>query len=82
MQSQQGFQVWDVLQKVSGQLRLGGMGSVAGIDLNAAFRVGEVLGYDLAALAELMPYAERGLISGMRLLADRNNSAKSGDYAD
>jgi hypothetical protein len=40
-------------------------GAVIGIDLVAALRLGEALGHDLQALAELLPAGEAGLVKAM-----------------
>jgi hypothetical protein len=53
------------LQNASGQLRLGGMGGVAGIDMTAALKMAEAMGYDLRIAAELLPYGERGLVAAL-----------------
>ncbi len=57
----EGWQAWDVILRCSGQLRMAGFG-VAGVDMEAALKVGEALGYDLHALAELLPSCESGLV--------------------
>jgi hypothetical protein len=47
-------------------------GAAIGLDLAACLHLGAALGDDQAALAELMPAAEAGLIEGLnRRLADR-----------
>jgi hypothetical protein len=38
------------------------MGGVTGIDLVAALSIGRSLGYDIEALAELLPFGEAGMI--------------------
>ncbi|MDJ0685400.1 MAG: hypothetical protein QNJ84_11915 [Alphaproteobacteria bacterium] len=63
--SEEGAQAWDVLLKCAGQLRLGGMGGVAGLDLGAAFTMASALGYDRKAMALLLPAAERGLVAAL-----------------
>jgi len=60
----EGWQAWDVILRCSGQLRTASFG-VTGLDMNAALKVGEALGYDLAALSELLPPCESGLISAI-----------------
>lgn len=59
-----GWQAWDVLTRASSQLRIA-PGAVIGIDLVAALRLGEILGHDLQALAELLPAGEAGLVKAM-----------------
>jgi hypothetical protein len=67
----EGWQAWDVALKSASQLRAV-PGAAIGLDLGAGLRLGESLGYDLAALAELLPAAETGLIEGLnRRLSDR-----------
>ena len=69
--SLEGWQAWDVALKTASQLRAI-PGAAIGLDLTACLRVGDALGYDPAALAELMPAVEAGLIEGLnRRLADR-----------
>jgi hypothetical protein len=53
-----------VLTRSGGQLRIV-PGAVIGIDLVAALRLGEALGHDLQALAELLPAGEAGLVKAM-----------------
>jgi hypothetical protein len=38
---------------------------VIGLDLAAALRIGEALGHDLQALAELLPAGEAGLVKAL-----------------
>lgn len=59
-----GWQAWDVLLRCSGQLRVV-PGAVIGIDFGAAFAIGQALGYDALALAELLPAAEAGMVSAI-----------------
>ena len=59
-----GWQAWDVLTRCAGQLRLG-QGAVIGLDLAAAFRLGEALGHDPGPLAELLPAGEAGMLSAL-----------------
>ena len=49
--------------KASGQLRLGGMGGVAGIDMGVTLKMAATLGYDARAAVELIPAAERGMVA-------------------
>lgn len=50
--------------RCSGQLRVV-PGAVIGLDLAAALRLGEALGHDLQALAELLPAGEAGLVKAL-----------------
>ncbi|MFZ1415829.1 MAG: hypothetical protein WAS73_14815 [Defluviicoccus sp.] len=61
-----GWHAWDVILRCSGQLRLAPQaGIVIGIDLTAALSLGAALGYDVHALAELLPAAEAGLVTAL-----------------
>ena len=40
-------------------------GGVSGLDFAAAFACGQALGYDLVALAELLPAAEAGMVAAI-----------------
>ena len=61
-----GWQAWDVLTRCSGQLRFAPNGTVVlGLDLAAALSLGCALGYDMGALAELLPAAEAGLVAAI-----------------
>ena len=59
-----GWQAWDVLLRCSGQLRIVA-GAVIGLDLGAALCLGEALGHDRRALAELLPAGEAGLLAAL-----------------
>lgn len=45
-----------------------------GLDLAAAFTVGEALGYDARGLAEFLPDLEAGLVAGIKSEIDRLRS--------
>jgi hypothetical protein len=72
--SRQEHEAWDVLLACQGQLRLAPSGHVIGIDVDAALRMAEARGCDVAVLSELLPAAEAGLIEtlcGDRVRDDR-----------
>jgi hypothetical protein len=61
-----GWQAWDVFGRGAGQLRLAPNGTgVLGLDLGALLALGIALGYEPAALAELLPAAEAGAVAGV-----------------
>lgn len=66
----EGVQVWDLALRVSGQLRLGPMGGVVGIDLGAALAVGAALGIDGMAVAELLPVIETRMVKALNKRED------------
>ena len=53
-----------MLLRCSGQIRAV-PGAVLGIDFGAAFTIGQALGYDAGALAELLPAAEAGMVAAL-----------------
>ena len=59
-----GWQAWDVLMRCSGQIHAV-PGAALGLDFGAAFAIGQALGYDLVALAELLPAGESGMIAAI-----------------
>jgi hypothetical protein len=71
-QSVEGWEVWDVLERCAGQLRVGPGGPI-GLDFGAVFALGAALGYDRAGLAELLPSAESGLMRGFAKLRSQQN---------
>jgi hypothetical protein len=67
-----GWQTWDILLRIAGQLRFAPNGAVLGIDMGIALKIADVLGYDITALADLLPEAEAGLLEGLaRLRTER-----------
>ena len=65
-----GWQAWDVLLRCSGQIRVI-PGAAVGLDFTAALAVAAALGYDAAALAELLPAAEAGMIAAINERMER-----------
>jgi hypothetical protein len=63
--SRQEHEAWEVLLACQGQLLLAPSGHVVGIDMNAALKIGAARGADLAALSELLPAAEAGLVEAL-----------------
>ena len=59
-----GWEVWDVLERCAGQMRIGPAGPVA-LDFMAVFEMSGALGHSRKALAEFLPAAEAGLIRGL-----------------
>lgn len=52
-------------ERCRGQVRLAPSGVVIGLDLPAALTLGDALGYDRTALAELLPAIELGMVAGI-----------------
>jgi hypothetical protein len=63
--SRQEHEAWDVLLACQGQLRLAPSGHVVGIHVDTVLKIGAARGADLAALSELLPAAEAGLIEAV-----------------
>ena len=67
-QTLEGWQVWDLVQRLGGQVRLvaGGQGgAVTGWDMSAAFQLGAALGVSPAAIGELLPAIEAVMVRKM-----------------
>jgi hypothetical protein len=60
-----------VLLACQGQLRLAPSGHVIGVEMHAALRIAAARGYDLAALSQLLPAAEAGLVEALCSESDR-----------
>lgn len=61
----EGWQVWDMVQRLGGQVRVaGGMsgGAVLGWDMAAALQLGTALGLSPLILAELLPPIEAVMV--------------------
>ena len=61
----EGWQVWDLVQRLGGQIRVtGGMsgGAVLGWDMAAAFQLGVALGLSPFIIAELLPPIEAVMV--------------------
>jgi hypothetical protein len=61
----EGWQVWDLVQRLGGQMRVaGGMsgGAVLGWDMGAAFQLGTGLGLSPLIIAELLPPIEAVMV--------------------
>ena len=67
----EGWQVWDLVQRLGGQLRITGT-SVIGWDLGAALQLGTALGVPPKATAELLPPIEAVMVRKI------NEEARSG----
>ena len=63
-QTMEGWQAWDIALRCAGQLRTAQL-AVIGIDMNAAIKLAEVLMYDIASAAELLPACESGMITAI-----------------
>ena len=60
----EGAQAWHVLS--SSPVQVGPSGRVLGVDMAAALKLAEAFGYDLAVVAELLPFGSDGLAAGVR----------------
>ena len=59
--SLEGWQVWDLVQRLGGQLRVSGS-AVIGWDMGAALQLGAALGIPSLAIAELLPAVEAVMV--------------------
>lgn len=63
-QTIEGWEAWDIALRCAGQLRMTQF-AVVGIDMNAALKMAEALGYDSGATAVLLPACEAGMVSAI-----------------
>lgn len=68
----EGFEVWEVIQRCSGQLKFYPSGSIAGFDVPTVLCVTQAFGYDLQAMLLLIEYAEAGLREAVKKHVDSN----------
>ena len=59
-----GWQAWELLTGNIGTIRRGPRGGIIGIDLPALLIQAQALGYDRPLLARLLPFVERGMVTG------------------
>lgn len=57
-----------MLLRSAGHVRFAPNGAVIGLDFGLALRLAETLGYDVPAIADLLPEAEAGLLEGLARL--------------
>lgn len=60
-----------MIERCAGQLRVAPGGGAVGLDMGAALRLAEALGYAAAAAAELLPAAEAGLVKAINERMER-----------
>ncbi|MGO4917329.1 DUF7697 family protein [Pseudogemmobacter sp. W21_MBD1_M6] len=60
-QTLEGWQVWDLVGRLGGQLRIAGR-VVTGWDMGAALQLGTALGVDARAMGELLPAIEAVMV--------------------
>ena len=71
----EGWQVWDLVQRLGGQVRVtGGMsgGTVLGWDMGAALHLGSAFGLSPLIIAELLPPIEAVMV---RKLSEQSSSS-------
>jgi len=65
-----GHQAWELLMASQGQIRTAGLGGAIGLDMAAVLALARARGCDEAAMAELMPDCESGLVAGLKKRAE------------
>ena len=60
------------MMRSQGQLRLGGMGGVVGLDMGAALKMAKALRHDVSATAELLPMVENGMVTALNKRGEEN----------
>lgn len=67
----EGWEIWDLLERCGGQIRMGSTGPV-GLDFGAAFLMADALGFSRSATAEFLPAAEAGFMRGILKQMDKS----------
>ena len=67
------MQVWDLVSRLGGQLRVAPSGGIIGWDMGAALALARALGVDPAPVAELLPAIESVMVGKL------NEQIASGD---
>jgi hypothetical protein len=62
----EGWEAWDIALRCAGQLRTAQL-AVIGIDMNAALKIAEALGYDVTGVTDLLPACEAGMVSAINV---------------
>ena len=68
----EGLQVWDLIGRLGGQLRVL-PGAVIGWDMSAALALGNALGVPPASAAELLPVVEAVMVAKLNEQMDHSN---------
>ncbi|OUS20358.1 DUF7697 family protein [Puniceibacterium sediminis] len=68
----EGWQVWDLVGRLGGQLRVL-PGAVVGWDMSAALALADALGVPPAAAAELLPVIEAVMVTKLNEQMDHSN---------
>lgn len=68
----EGWQVWDLVGRLGGQLRVL-PGAVVGWDMSAALALADALGVPPAAAAELLPVIEAVMVAKLNEQMDHSN---------
>ena len=69
-QTHDGWQVWDLVGRLGGQLRVL-PGAVVGWDMSAALALGSALGVPSLAMAELLPVIEAVMVAKLNEQMER-----------
>ncbi len=66
LQTTEGSLAWGLIARGSSQIRIGGLGSVIGLDYTPLLKMAEIERMDMRIFSYLLPLAENGLLSGIR----------------
>ena len=72
-----GIETLGLIERCQGQVRVAGFGQIVGLDYGAVLKLADLLGLNMTAIAALLPFAEAGLLEGMKQLQDQNNRQES-----
>ena len=75
----EGEAIWDLLKRMTGQLRVTGAGLVFGLDLGAALQTADALGVNKFALVEMFAGAEAAIVRTLNEQIARSGDGNSVD---
>jgi len=67
------MQVWDLVTRLGGQMRITAAGTVVGWDFSAALAMARALGIDPAPVAEILPAIEAVMVRALNEQREMND---------
>lgn len=67
------MQIWDLVTRLGGQMRITAAGVIVGWDLGAAMAMASALGIDPAPVAEILPAIEAVMVRTLNEQRDMND---------
>jgi hypothetical protein len=67
------MQIWDLVTRLGGQMRITAAGTIVGWDFTAALAIAGALGIDLAPVAEILPLIEAVMVRALNEQREMND---------